>query len=70
MTRKIVGHLTIEISRITRFIIVRGTIAEAQLIAAHYRPSPLVQGGLEIPCSITFKMPAIKESSGLVKKYL
>ena len=70
LDRKIVGHLTIDISRITRFIIVRGTIAEAQLTAAHYRRSPLVQGGLEIPCSLTFEMPATKKSSGLVKKYL
>ena len=70
LDRKIVGHLTIDISRITRFIIVRGTIAEAQLTAAHYRRSPLVQGGLEIPCSLTFKMPVTKKRCGLLKKYL
>ena len=52
LDRKIVGHLPIEISRITRFIIARGAIVEAQLTAAHYRRSPLVQGGLEIPCSL------------------
>ena len=68
--RKIVRHLPIEISRITRFIIARGAIVEAQLTAAHYRRSPLVQGGLEIPCSLTFKMPATKKSSELLKKYL
>ena len=70
LDRKIVGHLPIEISRITRFIIARGAIVEAQLTAAHYRRSPLVQGGLEIPCSLTFKMPATKKSSELLKKYL
>ena len=70
LDRKIVGHFPIKISRITRFIIARGAIGEAQLTAAHYRRSPLVQGGLEIPCSLTFKMPATKKSSELLKKYL
>ena len=70
LDRKIVGHLPIEISRITRFIIARGAIVEVLLTAAHYRRSPLVQGGLEIPCSLTFKMPATKKSSELLKKYL
>ena len=70
LDRKIVGHLPIEISRITWFIIAREAIVEAQLTAAHYRRSPLVQGGLEIPCSLTFKMPATKKSSELLKKYL
>ena len=70
LDRKIVDDLPIAISRITRFIIARGVIVEAQLTAAHYRRSPLVQGGLEIPCSLTFKMPATKKSSELLKKYL
>ena len=43
--RKIVGHLPIEISRITQFIIAHGAIVEAQLTAAHYKFSTLVQGG-------------------------
>ena len=70
LDRKIVGHLPIEISRITRFIIARGAMVEAQLTAAHYRHSTLVQGGLEIPCSLTFKISATKKSSELLKKYL
>ena len=70
LDRKIVGHFPIKISRITRFIIARGAIGEAQLTAAHYRRSPLVQGGLEIPCSLIFKMPETKKSSELLKKYL
>ena len=70
LDRKIVGHLSIEISRITRFNIARGAIVEAQLTAAHYSCSSLVQGGLGIPCSLTFKMPATKKSSELLKKYL
>ena len=70
LDRKIVDDLPIAISRITRFIIARGVIVEAQLTAAHYRRSPLVQGGLEIPCSLIFKMPETKKSSELLKKYL
>ena len=70
LDRKIIGHLPIEISRITRLIIARAAIVEAQLTAAHYRCFPLVQGGLEIPSSLTFKMPATKKSSILLKKYL
>ena len=63
------SSLSIEISRIAWFIIPRETIVEAQLTAAHYRSSPLVQWGLEIPCSLTFKIPAIKKSSELLKEY-
>ena len=70
LDRKIVDDLPIAISRITRFIIARGVIVEAQLTAAHYRRSPLVQRRLEISCSITLKMPATKKSSELLKKYL
>ena len=60
--RKIVGHLPIEILRITQFIIACWAIVEAQLTDANYRRSPLVQGGLEIPCLLTFKMPATKKT--------
>ena len=67
---KIVGHLPIEISRITRYALARGAKVEAQLTQSHYRRSPLVQGGLEIPCSLTLKIPATKKSSGLLERYL
>ena len=70
LDRKIVGHLPIEISRITRFIITHGAIVEDQLTAAQYRRSSLVQGGLVIPCSLISKMPVTKKSSELLKKYL
>ena len=68
LDRKTVDYLPTEISRITRFIVARGAIVEAQLTAAHYRRYPLVQGGLEIPCSLKFKMPATKKSSESLKK--
>ena len=46
----IVGHLPMEISRITKFLLDRGARIKATLKSTHYRRSPLVQGGLEIPC--------------------
>ena len=70
LNRKIGGYFPIEISIIKWFIIARSAIVEAQLTAAHYRFSPLVQGRLEIPCSLTFKMVATKKSSELLKTYL
>ena len=68
LDRKTVGYLPIEILTITRFTVARGAIAEAQLTTAHYRRYPFVQGGLERPCSLKFKMPATKKSSELLKK--
>ena len=49
----IVGHLPMEISRITKFLIDRGAVVHANVTNIRYRVSPLVQGGLEIPCLVT-----------------
>ena len=46
-----VGHLPMEISRTTKFLIDRGATVTAELTSDHYRRSPLIQGGIEIPCS-------------------
>lgn len=51
-----VGHLPREISRITKFIIDRAATVTACIIGTHYRRSPLVQGGLEIPCKISVRI--------------
>ena len=51
-----VGHLPMEISRITKFLIDRGADATAKLTSTNNRRSPLVQGGIEIPCLITVTM--------------
>lgn len=53
---EIVGHLPMEISRVTKFIIDRGAKVSAKLTSINYRRSPLVQGGLEIPCLVTVTM--------------
>ena len=50
---EIVGHLPMEISRITKFIVDRGAM---KMSVIYYRRSPLVQGGLEVPCNVTITM--------------
>ena len=59
-----VGHLPREISRLTKFILDRGAEVEAKLTSNHYRSSPIIQGGLEIPCKVSIKMRAI-----MLKRY-
>ena len=51
-----VSHLPMEISRVTKFFIDRGAAATAELTSEYYRRSPLIPGGLEIPCKITTKI--------------
>ena len=46
-----------EISRITKFILQRGARVQATVTGKHYRRSPLIQGGLEVPCLVTVTMP-------------
>ena len=53
---EIVGHLPMEISRITKFIIDRGAQVAVKIRGRHYRRSPLVQGELEVPCEIKITM--------------
>ena len=47
---QIVGHLPLEISRLTKFLLNLAATITATLSSTHYRRSPLVQEGLEIPC--------------------
>ena len=51
-----VEHLPMEISRITKFIIDRGAQVAVKIRGRYYRRSPLVQGGLEVPCEIKITM--------------
>ena len=67
---KIVGHLPMELSRISKFILDRGAKIEVKLRETHYRRSPLVQGGLEVPCDLVIRMPNTMKSAELLKKYL
>ena len=55
--RSAVGHLPMEISRITKFILQRGARVQRMVIGKHYRLSSLIQGGFETPCLATVTMP-------------
>ena len=65
----IAGHLPMEISRITKVLLDRGTRIEATLRSTHYRRSPLVQDVLEIPCTIKVSMMPPQLSKKLVDRY-
>ena len=57
----IVGHLPIEISRITKIFLDRGAVMRVELKGGklkHYRRSPLVKGGMEIACLVRARIPA------------
>ena len=68
-SNEIVGHLPMEISRITKFILDRGAVCTIKIRGKHYRRSPLVQGGLEIPCDVTISMIGSVVSHLLLAKY-
>ena len=68
-TNKRVGHLPMEISRITKFLIDRGARIQATLTSTHYRRSPLVRGGLEIPCEITVQITNGDHRKELLERY-
>ena len=53
---QIVGHLPLEVSRVIKYLIDRGAEVTAQLTSTNYQRSPLIQGGLEIPCVVVAKI--------------
>ena len=60
-TNKRVGHLPIEISRISEFLMDREALI--------FDRSPLVRDGPEIPCEITIRMPSNSCTKELLEKY-
>ena len=66
---EIVGHLPMEISRVTKFLLDRGANVSAKLTSTHYRRSPLVQGGIEIPCVVTVSMSGTVINQLLMERY-
>ena len=68
-SNEIVGHLPMKISRITKFILDRGAVCTIKIRGKHYRRSPLVQGGLEIPCEVTISMIGSVVNHLLLAKY-
>ena len=67
---QIVGHLPLEISRLTKFLLDRGATITATLNSTHYLRSPLVQGGLEILCVVNAKLIGAKKNREILAKYL
>ena len=65
-----VGHLPMEISRVTKFFIDRGGSIIAELTSDHYRRSPLIQGGIEIPCKVTAKIAGTVINLLIMEKYI
>ena len=60
-----------EISRATKFLRDRGAEVSVTIIGTHYSRSPLVQGGLEIPCNLTANLPGYSARNHvLLQKYL
>ena len=66
---KIVGHLPMEISRPTKYLLDRGAVFTVELTSTNYRRSPLIQGGLEIPAKVTVTMPGTVKNHLLMEKY-
>ena len=64
------GHLPLEISRCTKFLLDRGATITATFSSRHYRRSPLVQGGLEIPCVVNAKLIGTRKNKEILAKYL
>ena len=59
---QIVGHLPLEISRFTNFLLDHGATITTTLSSTHHRRLPLVQGDLEIPCKESIWKVACKVS--------
>ena len=66
---EIVGHLPMEISRVPKFLLDAGANVSAKLTSTHYRRSPLVQSGIEIPCVVTVSMPGTVINQLLMERY-
>lgn len=66
----IVGHLPRELSRTLKFLLARGARISAVLTSTHYRRSPLVQGGLEIPCEVMIEMSPTQKNAQLLDRLM
>ena len=58
-----------ELSRVTRFLLDTAANVSAKVTSTHYRRSPLVQGGIEIPCVVTVFMPGTVINQLLMERY-
>ena len=65
----IVGHIPKEISRYTRYIVEHGASVDAFVLPTHHRPSPLIQGGLEILIKLVVTLTDNEVNSAKLQKY-
>lgn len=66
----IVGHLPRELSRTLNFLLIRDARIFVDLTSVNYRRSPLVQGGLEIPCRVTIQMSPTQKNAQLLDRLI
>ena len=65
----IIGHLPREISRATRFFLLRGGMVHLKVTDENYRRSPLIQGGLEIPVEVICEMDDTPRNRAIMERY-
>ena len=68
-TGEIVGHLPMKNSRVAKYLMDRGARFTVALSSSQYCVSPLVQGGLEIPCEVGIYLTTIPRKNELVGIY-
>ena len=66
----IIGHLTRELFRTLKFILDREGRVFAVFTSAYYRKSPLVQGGMEIPCQVTMEITPTLKNGQLLNRLI
>ena len=64
-----VSHLPREVSPICKSLLDRCASINAELTSTNYRRSPLVKGGLEIPCKNNVKMLSTVKNVELLHKF-
>ena len=69
LVASMVGHIPKVISRYTRYIVEHVASIDAFVLATHHRPSPLIQGGLEIPIKLVVKLTDNEANSARLPKY-
>ena len=58
-----------ELCIVTKFLMDRGARLTATLRSTYYHRSPLMQGGLKIPCAIVVYMSSTQLNSRLITRY-
>lgn len=64
----LIDYLCKNISRMTKCVLGKGANAASKLRSVHYRISPLVQGGLEIPCRVLWCLAVLEKDGKLVEE--